>query len=114
VLKATTQNVAFAQIKGNVALRRTSRSQRAADRATRRDLRRPRRRRQTATAAVDAGNYRILNLAPATYTMSAIKDYTFANGDSLTIASTPTTGSVILAAGDSATVNYQITAATCH
>ena len=117
VLKATTQNVAFSLIKGLVSLAQNITIPACGGQNNTRAIFKPTAATvtDTVTAAVDtAGNYRITNLAPATYTMSAIKDYTFANGDSLTIASTPTPGSVTLAAGDSATVNYQITAATCH
>ena len=69
----------------------------------------------TLTGVTDAaGAYRITGVVPGTYTLGSIKDYTYANGDSLTITAAPSAASVAVAAGDSATANYQITAATCH
>jgi hypothetical protein len=46
--------------------------------------------------------------------MGHVVDVTFSNGDSLTIAATPTPAMVNVTPGDTATANYQITAATCH
>ena len=69
----------------------------------------------TLTGVTDAaGAYRITGVVPGTYTLSSVKDYTYANGDSLTITAAPSAASVAVAAGDSASANYQITAATCH
>ena len=117
VLHATAQNIAFAKITGNVALATGVTLPACGGQTTTRAIFKPTAATvtDTITAVTDtAGNYRILNLAPATYALNAVKDYTFANGDSLTIASTPASASVTLAAGDSAKVNYQITAASCH
>ena len=69
----------------------------------------------TLTGVTDAaGAYRITGVVPGTYTLSSVKDYTYANGDSLTITAAPSAASVAVVAGDSASANYQITAATCH
>jgi hypothetical protein len=60
------------------------------------------------------GAYRIGGLMPGTYAMDFVKDFTFTNGDSLTIAATAAPASVTVPEGDSVTSNYQITAASCH
>lgn len=69
----------------------------------------------TITGTVDAaGAMRITGLMPGTYTVGAYPDITFTNGDSLTFAFTPSAATAVVAAGDSATINYQLTTATCH
>lgn len=60
------------------------------------------------------GVYNIAGALPGTYTMGFAKDVTFTNGDSLTFAAAATPATVTLAEGDSIKSNYQITAATCH
>lgn len=61
-----------------------------------------------------AGVYRIGSLLPGSYTMGFDADDTFANGDSLTVAATPSLATAVVAEADSVTVDYSITAATCH
>jgi hypothetical protein len=71
----------------------------------------------TIRAAVDTetGTYRIGSLLPDTYTMGFDANYTaFGNGDSLTFTATPSVASAVVAEADSVTVDYSITAATCH
>jgi hypothetical protein len=59
-----------------------------------------------------AGTY-AMTVAPNTYTMTYAPAYSFTNGDSLTVAATPSAPTVTVAGGQSATVNYSITSATC-
>ena len=69
----------------------------------------------TIAGATDTlGAYKISGVPAGTYAINFAKDVTFTNGDSLTFAATATPGSVTVAAGDSATANYQVTAAACH
>jgi hypothetical protein len=68
----------------------------------------------TLTGVTDTtGVYRITGVVPGTYTLGSVKDYTYANGDSLTITAAPSVASVTVN-GDSVTANYQITAVSCH
>jgi len=60
------------------------------------------------------GYYRFGALLPDVYELDHVASLTFTNGDSLTIAASPSEASVTLAQGDSAEVDYQITAAACH
>jgi len=59
------------------------------------------------------GTYRI-TAAPGTYTMSYVPDVTFTNGDSLTFTATPSAATAVVAQGATQTVNYSVSAATCH
>ena len=60
------------------------------------------------------GVYNVSNVIPGTYTLGFVKDITYTNGDSLTIAATPSVATLAVVSGDSAKANYQVTAATCH
>ncbi|MGH7460729.1 MAG: DUF4382 domain-containing protein [Longimicrobiales bacterium] len=62
----------------------------------------------------ELGVYVFSNVVPANYTLGFLKDVTYTNGDSLTIAAAATPPSVTVAPGATANANYQITAATCH
>lgn len=64
-----------------------------------------------ATVGAD-GRYRI-TAAPGTYAMTYKPVIAFTNGDSLTVAATPSAPSVTVASGATATSDYSITAATC-
>lgn len=118
VLRATATTIAFAKVSGVVAVKDTT-------------VKLPLCGGQANTVAVfkplavsgadtlsgvvdSAGAYKIATLLPGTYTLSFAKDITYTNGDSLTIAATPSVASVTVAQGDSAKANYTITAATCH
>lgn len=69
----------------------------------------------TLSASVDAaGAYRIANVNAGTWTLGYHRDVTYTNGDSLTFTATPTPATVTVAAQDSATANFSITAASCH
>ncbi len=69
----------------------------------------------TLSAVVDAqGAFQFGMLFPGLYTMDFVKEISFTNGDSLTIAATPSAASLDLAEGQTLTSNYSITAATCH
>ena len=69
----------------------------------------------TLTGTTNAtGEYRIGAVAPGTYTLGFARELTFTNGDSLTVAATPSVASVSVAQGDSATANYTINTLTCH
>ncbi len=117
VLRATAQNTAFSRITGTVALAQSITIPACGGQANTIRIFKPAAAlaTDTITAVTDSlGAFRFLGLAAGTYALGSVKDYTFANGDSLTIASTPTPASVTLAAGDSAKVSYQITAATRH
>lgn len=61
-----------------------------------------------------AGAFRISAVLPGTYTLGFARELTFTNGDSLTIAATPSVATIAVAQGDSVTANYSVTAATCH
>ena len=63
-------------------------------------------------AVQPAGTY-AMTVAPNSYTMTYVPAYSFTNGDSLTVAATPSAPTVTVAGGQSATVNYSITSATC-
>jgi hypothetical protein len=65
------------------------------------------------TSAVGTdGRYRI-TVAPGTWTMSYAPALSFANGDSLMVTAAPSAPSATVASGETATVDYSITAATC-
>jgi hypothetical protein len=65
------------------------------------------------SGAVQAGGTYSMTVAPATYTMTYVPAYSFTNGDSLTVAATPSTPSATVASGGTTTVNYTISSATC-
>lgn len=60
------------------------------------------------------GTYRLTTVNAGTYTLSYAKDLTFTNGDSLTVTATPSAATTAVVQGDSTTVNYSVTAASCH
>jgi len=118
VLRATATTIRFARISGNVTLKDSTVTIPACGGqnntlAVFRPL---------AIAAPDTisgsadstGAYAIANLLPGTYTVGYANELTFTNGDSLTIAATPSVSTLTLAEAENATANYQITAATCH
>ena len=65
----------------------------------------------SAKAQADA-RYKMAYVAPGTYAMG-VAPVGYANGDSLTIAATPSIPSVTPASGQSVVVDYSVTAATC-
>jgi hypothetical protein len=65
------------------------------------------------SGAVQAGGTYSMTVAPNTYTMTYAPKYSFTNGDSLTVAATPSQTSATVASGGSATVNYTVNSATC-
>jgi hypothetical protein len=117
VLRATATTIRFGSINGTVTLATGVTLPTCGAQPNKLSIFRP-----LAVAGVDSisaatdtlGAYRVGGLMPGTYTMDFVKDYTFTNGDSLTIAATATPASVTVAEGDSVTSNYQITAASCH
>ena len=117
VLRASATSVSLARIRGNVALAAGLVIPSCGGQTNTLKAFKP-----LAIAAADtiagatdtAGVYKITGVPAGTYAVSFAKDVTFTNGDSLTFAATATPGSVTVAAGDSATANYQVTAATCH
>jgi hypothetical protein len=69
----------------------------------------------TLSAVVDAnGAFQFGMLFPGTYTLDYVREVTYTNGDSLTIAATPSVATLNLLEGQTQTANYSITAATCH
>ena len=69
----------------------------------------------TLSAVVDAqGAFQFSMLFPGTYAMDYVKEITYTNGDSLTIAATPSAASLDLGEGQTLNSNYSVTAATCH
>lgn len=116
VLRATAQTVTLGRVRGTVALAPTVTLPMCGTLTNTLALFKPIAvmAGDTITGVTDAaGTYSITGLVPATYTLGSIKDYTYANGDSLTITATPTPASATIN-GDSVTANYQITAASCH
>ena len=68
---------------------------------------------ETFTGAVAAdGKYRI-TVPAGTFTMAYAPALSFANGDSLMVTAAPSAATATVAAGQTATVDYSITAATC-
>jgi hypothetical protein len=65
------------------------------------------------SGAVQAGGTYAMTVAPNTYTMTYVPQYSFTNGDSLTVAATPSQATATVGSGGSATVNYTINSATC-
>jgi len=63
-------------------------------------------------AVQPAGTY-AMTVAPGTWTMTYAPAYSFTNGDSLMVAATPSLATATVAGGQSATVDYSITSATC-
>ncbi len=59
------------------------------------------------------GAYRIASLSPNTYTLGYADKVGFANGDSLTVAATPTPASVTVASGATAAADFRIDSASC-
>lgn len=117
VLRATATTVRFGSIKGNVSLATGVTIPACGAQPNNVSIFRPLAVAGTESfsAATDTlGAYRIGGLMPGTYAMDFVKDYTFTNGDSLTIAATAAPASVTVPEGDSITSNYQITAASCH
>jgi hypothetical protein len=117
VLHATSRTIALGRITGNVALATNITIPACGGQTNKLSAFRP-----TATTGTDTftgatdtlGVYNIGALVPATYTLGHVLDITFANGDSLTFAATPSVASVVVPPGDSAKANFTITAATCH
>ena len=117
VLRASATSVPLAKIKGNVALAAGVVIPSCGGQTNTVKVFKP-----LAVAAADtiagavdtAGVYKIAGVPAGTYAMSFAKDVTFTNGDSLTFTAAATPGSVTVAAGDSATANYSVTAVTCH
>jgi hypothetical protein len=69
----------------------------------------------TLTAVTDsAGNYKIANVLPGTYTLSFAKDITFTNGQILTFTGTSSVPTLAIAEGVNGTANYTINSAVCH
>ena len=117
VLHATSRTIELGRITGNVTLATSITIPTCGGQSNNFSAFRP-----TASTATDTftgvtdaqGVFSIAPLLPATYTLGHVVDLTFANGDSLTIAATPSVASVTVPAGASAQANYTITAATCH
>lgn len=117
VLKATASNIAFGHIAGNVTLAQNITIPACGGQNNTFAVFKP-----LAVVAADTtagvtdaqGAFNMSNLLPATYTLGHVAEVTFTNGDSLTIAATPTPASVDVTAGNTAAASYQITAATCH
>jgi len=65
------------------------------------------------SGAVQTGGTYAITVAPGAYTMTYVPAYSFTNGDSLTVAATPSAPTVTVAGGQSTTVDYSITSATC-
>jgi hypothetical protein len=65
------------------------------------------------SSTVSAGGTYAISAAPATYTMTYVPTYSFTNGDSLTVAATPSVPTATVTAGSNTTVNYTINTATC-
>lgn len=117
VLRATATTVRLGTIKGNVTLGTGVALPACGEQAGTLALFRPTATlgSDTFTGAADAqGAYRIEHLMPGAYTLGSIADISFTNGDTLTITAAPAATGVNLAAGDSITADYQITAAICH
>ncbi len=117
VLRATSTNIPFSRITGNVALASGVTIPTCGGQANTVAVFTPLAvlGADTLTGVVDAnGAFTIANLIPGTYALDYADDITFTNGDSLTIAAAATPASVTLAAGADGQANYQITAATCH
>jgi hypothetical protein len=55
-----------------------------------------------------------MGVTPGTYTMAYAPEVTFTNGDSLTFTAAAAPTSATVASGGNTTVNYTISAATCH
>jgi Domain of unknown function (DUF4382) len=66
------------------------------------------------SGAVSAAGTYAMAVVPGTYTMTYAPEYTFTNGDSLTVAAAPSVPTATVAAGATSTVNYTISSATCH
>jgi len=120
VLRATTRSVQFARITGNVTLAQgvvlpacgegttaiaLTQFVPSALLGTDRFL-------GTVTGATD-GAFSIGMLLPGAYTLGGTSAITFSNGDKLTFVTTAAPASVTLTAGQTQTVNYVITSATC-
>lgn len=117
VLRATATTVRLGSLFGEVALAEGVTLPTCGGQDNRLDVFRPRAITGTDTllAVPDSlGAYRFGALLPGAYELDHVAEITFTNGDSLTIAATPSDADVTLAQGDSAEVDYQITAATCH
>jgi hypothetical protein len=118
VLRATATTIRFANITGKVAVKDTTvKFPTCGGAATNVTAFKPLAimSADSLTGVVDtAGNYKVSNVLPGTYTLSFAKDVTYTNGDSLTFAATPSVATLAIAQGDSAKANYQITSVTCH
>jgi hypothetical protein len=117
VLHATATNHEFSSISGNVALAAGVTLPQCGGQANTVAVFKPLAvlGTDTLSALVDAsGNFEFGMLLPGLYVMTHVADVTYTNGDSLTIAATPSVGTIDLAEGQVGTANYQITAATCH
>jgi hypothetical protein len=117
VLRATATNITFGRITGNVALATGVTIPACGGQNNNLTAFKP-----FAVLGTDTlsgttdtlGVYRIANAVPGTYTLGFVKDVTFTNGDSLTIAAAPSVATLAVVSADSAKANYQVTAATCH
>jgi hypothetical protein len=117
VLRATAETVQLGSIRGNVALAAAVTLPACGATTVNRSVFKPLAilGPDTLTGTTDTlGVFRISGVVPGTYTLSSVKDYTFANGDSLTITAAPSAATVAVPAGDSVAANYSISAATCH
>src|SRR5215211_5569650 len=65
------------------------------------------------SAVVSAAGAYSMTVVPGTYTMTYAPEYTFTNGDSLTVAAAAAPATATVAGGATSTVNYTISSATC-
>jgi hypothetical protein len=117
VLRATSTNIPFARISGNVALAAGVTLPACGGAATTVAQFMPFGvlGADTLNGVTDAtGAYTIANLAAGTYTLGYARDLTFTNGDSLTVTAAATPATVTVAAGETGVSNYSITTVTCH
>ena len=117
VLRATATNIPFGRITGNVALATGVTLPACGGQSNSLAVFKPLAvlGSDTLSGVTDSlGVYNVSNVIPGTYTLGFVKDITYTNGDSLTIAATPSVATLAVVSGDSAKANYQVTAATCH
>lgn len=117
VLHATATNHDFASISGNVALAQGVTLPQCGGQANTVAVFQPLAviGNDTLSAVVDGeGDFEFGLLFPGVYALTHAAEVTYTNGDSLTIAATPSVATLDLAEGELGTANYQITAATCH
>ena len=117
VLRATATNHEFSVINGTVTLAQNVTLPQCGGQANTVQVFRPLAvfGTDTLSAVVDAnGAFQFAMLFPGTYTLDYVRELTYTNGDSLTIAATPSVASLDVLEGQTLTANYSITAATCH